>query len=83
LSQNYPNPFNPVTAIKFSVPASGVVSLKVYSVLGAEIARLHNGYTNAGEHTAAFDASGLPSGIYLYRIVAPGFTRSRTMALIK
>lgn len=83
LAQNYPNPFNPSTAIKFSVPQAEVVSLKVYDVLGKEVAVLVNELKQPGFHTVDFDASNLASGIYFYRIDAGEFTSVKRMILIK
>jgi hypothetical protein len=70
LEQNYPNPFNPVTIINFQLPISSTVSLKVYNILGQEVADLLNSEMNAGKYEIAFDASKLPSGIYYYRLNA-------------
>lgn len=68
LSQNYPNPFNPSTRIVYSVGASGIVRLKVYDLLGREVASLVEEKQGAGEYTVPWDASGLPSGVYYYRL---------------
>ncbi len=70
LEENYPNPFNPVTTINFQLPISSTVSIKVYNVLGQEVADLLNSEMNAGKYEIAFDASKLPSGIYYYRLIA-------------
>jgi hypothetical protein len=83
LAQNYPNPFNPSTTIKFSIPQSSVVSLKVFNALGQEVKTLVNGYKEAGYHSVYFDASELNSGIYFYRIEAGEFTEVRKMTLIR
>ena len=83
LAQNYPNPFNPSTNINFSLPSSREVSLKVYDMMGREVAILVNGRMNAGEHTVQFNANGLASGVYIYRITAGSFTQSKRMLLIK
>lgn len=83
LGQNYPNPFNPVTNIKFSVPKAGNVSLKVYDISGKLAAELVNSFMNAGVYDYDFDASGLSSGIYIYRIAADGFTDAKKMILVK
>ncbi|MBS4027562.1 MAG: VCBS repeat-containing protein, partial [Ignavibacteriales bacterium] len=84
LLQNYPNPFNPTTAIRFVVGGSGLVSLKIYNVLGQEVAKLLNNETmEEGEHEIQFDANGLTSGIYFYRITAGSFVQTRRMLLIK
>lgn len=83
LSQNYPNPFNPSTAIEFAMPRAGEATLIVYNVRGEEIARLVDGFTGAGRHTVRWDAGSLPSGVYLYRLVAEGFTEVRKLTLAK
>jgi hypothetical protein len=83
LSQNYPNPFNPSTTIKFSVAGTGNVSLKVYDVMGKEIAVVVNQNLTPGVYTADFDASALPSGTYFYRITAGSYTETRKLVLIK
>ena len=71
LHQNYPNPFNPTTAIEFSVPDPSIVTLKVYNVLGQEVAALLNHESmDDGEQAVEFDASKLASGVYFYRLVA-------------
>lgn len=70
LEQNYPNPFNPATTINFQLPSFSTVSLKVYNVLGQEVADLLNGELNASRYEIAFDASKLSSGIYYYRLTA-------------
>jgi hypothetical protein len=83
LSQNYPNPFNPSTKIDFTIPASSQVELKVFNVLGQEVASLVNGTLTAGSHTVTFDASRLASGVYLYKISAGSFVSTRKMVLLK
>ncbi len=83
LSQNYPNPFNPSTNISFNLPASGDVSLKVYNLLGQEVAALVNGRLNSGSHTVSFDASRLASGMYIYRLQAGSHLQTKKMMLIK
>ncbi|MHB8581567.1 MAG: discoidin domain-containing protein [Ignavibacteriaceae bacterium] len=83
LSQNYPNPFNPSTQIKYSIPKSGIVTLKVYNMLGQEVATLINKEQKSGDYTVNFDASKLASGVYLYRIEANGFTLTKKMTLLK
>jgi hypothetical protein len=83
LSQNYPNPFNPSTSIKFAVPTTSDVVLKIYDVLGSEIAVLVNEKIEAGNYTVEFDASQLASGMYIYSIKAGEFTASKKMMLLK
>ncbi len=83
LLQNYPNPFNPTTAIRFSLPVAGNVVLKVYNVLGKEVATLLNGFEKAGGKEVSFDASNLPSGMYIYTIKSGNFTSSKKMMLLK
>lgn len=83
LKQNFPNPFNPSTTISFDVSQGSFVSLKVYDILGQEITTLVNERLGAGSKTISFDASGLASGIYIYRLVADGFVQTRKMILLK
>ncbi len=83
LAQNYPNPFNPTTMISYSLPKAGNVTLKVYDMLGREVAALVNGVVPAGQHEVQFDASFLPSGTYLYRLEAGSFTKTQKMLLLK
>lgn len=83
LSQNYPNPFNPSTNISFSVPSSGKVELSIFNVLGQKVHTLVDGNLSAGNHTYTFDASGLTSGVYFYRIVARTNTATQKMLLMK
>lgn len=83
LSQNYPNPFNPSTTIKYSVPSAQFVTLKVYNLLGQEVATLLNEEQNAGNYIAKFDASSLSSGIYFYTLKAGNFTDTKKMILMK
>ena len=83
LSQNYPNPFNPNTSISFVLRTPGEVSLKVYNLLGEEVASLVDGRMSAGPHTAYFDASDLSSGIYYYNLTAGDFVETKKMILLK
>jgi len=83
LSQNYPNPFNPTTNIKFSIPGSGFVSLKVYNTLGQEVATLLNEYKNAGTYQVDFNASKLSSGMYTYTLTSGNYRISKKMMLLK
>jgi hypothetical protein len=83
LEQNYPNPFNPSTTIEYSLPQNGFVTLKVFNVLGKEVATLVNGQNEAGKHTINFDASALNSGVYFYKIKSGNFTETKKMILLK
>lgn len=83
LSQNYPNPFNPATRISFDIPKNGFVSLKIFDILGREVKLLVSEMKSAGSYSVDFDASGLPSGIYLYRLESNGFIDTKRMVLIK
>ncbi|MFZ1517136.1 MAG: T9SS type A sorting domain-containing protein [Ignavibacteriaceae bacterium] len=83
LSQNYPNPFNPSTKISWQSPVSGNQTLKVYDVLGNEVATLVNEFKNAGMYEVDFDASTLSSGVYFYQLKAGEFLETRKMVLLK
>jgi hypothetical protein len=83
LSQNYPNPFNPSTVIKFSIPSNELVSLKIYNVLGKEVATLVNKTMSAGNYEVNFDASNLATGMYVYQITAGNFVSAKKMMLLK
>ncbi len=83
LEQNYPNPFNPSTTIKFATPASGRFTLKIFNILGQEIATLINGNLSAGSHEVTFNASKLSSGLYIYRLNGENVNMSRKMMLLK
>ena len=83
LYQNYPNPFNPTTKIKWQSPISSHQTLKVYDILGKEIASLVDEYKEAGYYEINFDATGFTSGIYFYKIQAGSFIQTKKMILIK
>lgn len=83
LSQNFPNPFNPSTSIKFQLPSESHVKLTVYSLLGQEVAVLIDGKMTPGYKSVDFNPSGLPSGVYLYRLSAGSFTQVRKMLLVR
>jgi len=83
LLQNYPNPFNPSTQITYTLAKSTNVSLRIYDILGREIATLVNGKNQPGEHTITWNASNVPSGVYFYRIVAGDFVQTKKMVLTK
>ena len=86
--QNYPNPFNPVTVINYNIPVSGIVSLKVFDMLGREVRSLVNNFVTSGSYSVNFDGSSLSSGIYFYKLEAEGFSgqkfvSTKRMVLIK
>lgn len=83
LGQNYPNPFNPVTTIRYSLAERGSVSLTVFDAQGSEVALLVSGARDAGRHEVQFDASSLPSGVYIYRLEAGTYRESRKLILLK
>lgn len=83
LAQNYPNPFNPSTNIKYSIAERSNVTIKVYDMLGSEVATLINQVQDAGTHNVVFNASNLASGMYVYTITAGNFTASKKMMLLK
>ena len=85
LNQNYPNPFNPSTVISYQLPIAGHVSLKVYDVLGREVATFINEFQQAGIHNSTFTIykSALPSGVYFYRITTENFVETKKMILLK
>ena len=83
LSQNYPNPFNPTTSIKYQIPNTNRVMLKVFDLLGREVATLVNEVKNAGEYAVQFNASGLASGVYFCRLSMPGSIATRKMILTR
>jgi len=83
LEQNYPNPFNPSTTIRFTIPEAGLVTLKVYNLLGEEVATLLNEEQTTGVYEVTFDAAQLSSGIYFYTISSGNFVASKKMILLK
>jgi photosystem II stability/assembly factor-like uncharacterized protein len=93
LEQNYPNPFNPTTKIKFTIPKTtspllggergGLITLKVYGVLGNEVTTLVNEFMDAGEHQVEFNASGLSSGVYYYQLTVDNFIQTKKMLILK
>lgn len=83
LSQNYPNPFNPSTTIKYQIPNNSYVTLKVYDMLGKEVATLVNTNLKAGQYELKFNASNISSGVYFYKIIAGNFTDTKKMLIVK
>jgi hypothetical protein len=83
LHQNYPNPFNPSTTISFSLPYSAGASLRVFDMLGREVATLVNGYTTSGTHEIQFNATNLASGVYFYKLTSGNITKIEKMMLLK
>lgn len=83
LEQNYPNPFNPSTRIRFEVPVSGIVLLKVYNMLGQEVATLVNDIKQAGRYEVDWESRGMPSGVYLYKLSSGSYLSTRKMVLLK
>ncbi len=83
LEQNFPNPFNPVTTIKYSVPQYGFITLKVYDMLGKELASLVNENKSAGNYSVNFNAGEYSSGVYYYKMISGSYSSVRTMMLIK
>lgn len=83
LYQNFPNPFNPSTVISYRLPVAGYVSLKVYDVLGREMVALVNEVKQPGSYEVKFDGSGLPSGVYFYRMRAREFSQTKKFVLLK
>ena len=83
LEQNYPNPFNPSTTIRYQLPQDGMVTLKVYDLLGSEVATLVNEQKTSGRYEVNFDASRLASGVYIYKITSGSYVSSKKMLLVK
>ena len=83
LEQNYPNPFNPSTTIVFTLPEAGFVTLTVHNLIGQELATIVSGERAAGRYRVAWDARGLPSGVYFYRLTAGEYIQTRRMVLLQ
>jgi plastocyanin len=83
LNQNYPNPFNPTTTIKYSIPANGIITLRVFNAIGEEVSMLANEIKEAGTYDVSFNAAQLSSGIYFYRLQAGSFVETKKMILMK
>lgn len=83
LSQNFPNPFNPETVIRFAVKQADMVTIDVYDVMGSKVASVLDEYKTAGTYEVSFDASGLSSGVYFYRMTAGGFSELKKLVVLK
>ena len=83
LTQNYPNPFNPITTISWEIPTDGLVTLKIYDILGKEIYTIADEYQQAGSYQRNFDGSSLSSGMYFFTLQSGSFVQTRKMILMK
>ena len=83
LEQNYPNPFNPSTTIRFSLPKQSFVTLKLFDILGREVAILVDEEMPPGNHKAIFETKGLPTGVYFYQLHADSFVQQRKLTVLK
>lgn len=83
VSQNYPNPFNPKTKIKYQIPKSSFVNLKIFDIIGREVITLVNEEKQMGYFEIDFDGSNLPSGVYFYRLQAGAFKETKKLILMK
>jgi hypothetical protein len=83
LEQNFPNPFNPITKIRFTIPSTRFITLKIYNILGNDVATLVNEMKPAGEYEVEFDASSIPSGVYFYQLKSGSNIETKKMLLIK
>ena len=83
LDQNYPNPFNPATTISFSLPSQSFVTLKVFDLVGREQATIVSEEMSAGDHSRQWNAEGLPSGVYFYRMQAGSFNETKKLILLR
>ena len=83
LEQNYPNPFNPTTNIQYALPHTSHVTLTVFNTLGQQVATLVNGDIDAGYHDVTFNAAGLASGVYFYRLQAGSYVETKKLVLVR
>ncbi|MFH1852045.1 MAG: T9SS type A sorting domain-containing protein, partial [Candidatus Neomarinimicrobiota bacterium] len=82
-ARNYPNPFNPSTTIGYALPEAGMVTVKIYNLLGAEVATLANGFREAGRYSVRWQANNMSSGVYLVQMRAGDFSQTRKIMLMK
>jgi hypothetical protein len=83
LEQNYPNPFNPSTRINFTLAKAGNAEISVFNSIGEKVQELHSGYLESGTHSVNFNAVGLSTGIYYYKLITNDFVSVRKMMLVK
>ena len=83
LNQNYPNPFNPSTVVQYAIPEATNVKIEIFNITGEKVATLVDEFKSEGYYEISFDASGLPTGMYLYRISAGAFVSTKKMILMK
>lgn len=83
LYQNYPNPFNPTTTIRYAIPKDGIVTIKIFDILGQEVATIKNEFQKANRYEVKFDSKGLASGVYIYKLQVHDYTESKKMILLK
>jgi len=83
LGQNYPNPFNPTTTINYQLPTTSHLTIKVYNLLGKEVATLVDDVKQAGSHSVTFDGSGLAGGVYLYQLKTANYTDTKKCLFLK
>jgi len=83
LEQNFPNPFNPMTTLSYQIKERGFVSLTVYDMLGREVVKLVNETQDEGQYYVSFNASNLPSGVYIYSLRVNDFVQNQKMTLLK
>ncbi|KUG25330.1 hypothetical protein ASZ90_004847 [hydrocarbon metagenome] len=83
VEQNYPNPFNPTTQINYSIPTNSIVRLIIYDILGSEVKTVVNEFQNAGRYSIDFNADGLSSGVYFYRLTSGQFSETRKLMLLR
>ncbi len=83
LYQNYPNPFNPTTTIRYAIPQDGIVTIKIFDVLGQQVATLKNEFQKANRYEVQFNSKGLASGVYIYKLQVNDYSESKKMMILK